>query len=447
MSQPPPDVQNPPRALPLKHYSANYKPISNLGLGSFGLVVLARKTAHYRYLPEKINTLMNPIAGYTDFNLQLVAVKTMNKRLPRLKDYTKIKEVRFILAIPSHVNLVFVHEMFIDDVSFKLHIVMETMDQNLYQFMKLRRGQLFSENSVKSILAQILAGVRHIHRHGYFHRDLKPENVLVSYNGLKQTGNTRLSQYSVKLADYGLARSVENKKPYTAYVSTRWYRLPEILLRQKQYSRPVDIWAFGTVAAEIASFRPLFPGTNELDMTYRILEVLGLPYAVHGMTNYGGTWDEAPYLARNLGITLPFLTGAKLSQVVPRSDLAALRDVVQACLTWDPAQRIDVERLCKMPFFCGTVVNPYEETRAERSPRSERSPRRAGSVLLKKLANQLSPYDKERLHPEVAHKTSQSTFPGSHGLGDLVMLRRVRMEYCSSIELEIDDGKKENWFF
>ena len=51
----------------------------------------------------------------------------------------------------------------------------------------------------------------------------------------------------------------------TAYVSTRWYRSPEILLRQKWYSRPIDIWAFGAVAVETANFVPLFPGSNELD--------------------------------------------------------------------------------------------------------------------------------------------------------------------------------------
>jgi len=49
-------------------------------------------------------------------------------------------------------------------------------------------------------------------------RDLKPENLLVA-------GET------VKICDFGLAREVRSRPPYTDYVATRWYRAPEILLK------------------------------------------------------------------------------------------------------------------------------------------------------------------------------------------------------------------------
>ncbi|GMM38127.1 protein kinase [Saccharomycopsis crataegensis] len=364
----PPDIHTPPKHIPLKSLKARYHVISNLGNGSFGSVVLAKRAESYQYSADKMSTLMNPIAGCTDLSTPLVAIKTMNKTLPKLKDYTKVKEVKFILSIPSHVNLVFIHEMFVDNVDFKLHIVMETMDQNLYQFMRFRKGQLFSENSVKSILAQILAAVGHIHKHGYFHRDLKPENILISYNSSKNgyypqvPGQFRPPSYIVKLADYGLARNIDNKRPYTAYVSTRWYRSPEILLRQKHYSRPIDIWAFGAVAAEVTSFRPLFPGNNELDQTCKILEVLGSPYMVDDNIPLGGFWADAQVLANKLGFQLPYSPGIRIENIIQRPELAQLRDVVKACLTWDPNLRIDVERLCRMPYFCGTIVNPYSES-------------------------------------------------------------------------------------
>ena len=72
-----------------------------------------------------------------------------------------------------------------------------------------------------------------MHKHGYFHRDMKPENLLV--NGPDM----------VKIADFGLAREIRSRPPYTDYVSTRWYRAPEVLLRSTTYSAPIDIWAVG----------------------------------------------------------------------------------------------------------------------------------------------------------------------------------------------------------
>ena len=49
---------------------------------------------------------------------------------------------------------------------------------------------------------------------GFFHRDLKPENLLCSGPEL------------VKIADFGLAREIRSRPPYTDYVSTRWSVLP-----------------------------------------------------------------------------------------------------------------------------------------------------------------------------------------------------------------------------
>ena len=59
-----------------------------------------------------------------------------------------------------------------------------------------------------------------MHKHGYFHRDMKPENLLCMGPDL------------IKIADFGLAREIRSRPPYTDYVSTRWYRAPEVLLRR-----------------------------------------------------------------------------------------------------------------------------------------------------------------------------------------------------------------------
>jgi serine/threonine protein kinase len=65
---------------------------------------------------------------------------------------------------------------------------------------------------------------------------LKPQNLLIDKSG------------SIKLADFGLARAFGVPiRTLTHEVLTLWYRAPEILLGQKEYSTPVDIWSIGCI--------------------------------------------------------------------------------------------------------------------------------------------------------------------------------------------------------
>lgn len=58
------------------------------------------------------------------------------------------------------------------------------------------------------------------------------------------------------------------------------YRAPEVLLRSSVYSSPIDIWAVGSIMAELYTLRPLFPGTSEVDEIFKICQVLGTPKKV-----------------------------------------------------------------------------------------------------------------------------------------------------------------------
>jgi serine/threonine protein kinase len=82
---------------------------------------------------------------------------------------------------------------------------------------------------------------------------------------------------TVKLADFGLVREIRAIPPFTEYVSTRWYRSPEVLLHSKNYNSPMDIWAMGAIMAELYTGVPLFPGINEKDQLQKIFGVLGCP--------------------------------------------------------------------------------------------------------------------------------------------------------------------------
>lgn len=61
----------------------------------------------------------------------------------------------------------------------------------------------------------------------------------------------------------------------TDYVATRWYRAPELLVGDKQYGAPVDIWAIGCVFAELLTNQPLWPGKSEADQLFLIRKTFG----------------------------------------------------------------------------------------------------------------------------------------------------------------------------
>ena len=131
---------------------------------------------------------------------------------------------------------------------------------------------------------QIFQGLAFMHKHGFFHRDIKPENMLCK-------GDT------VKIADFGLAREIRSRPPFTDYVSTRWYRAPEVLLRSPVYNSPIDQFACGCIMAELFTLRPLFPGSSEADQIYKICSVLGSPTAKN--------WPEGLKLAAKMNFRFP----------------------------------------------------------------------------------------------------------------------------------------------
>lgn len=72
-----------------------------------------------------------------------------------------------------------------------------------------------------------------------------------------------------------MAKEVRSKPPFTEYVSTRWYRSPEVILKSKNYNSPIDVFAVGAIMAELYNNKPIFPGKSEYDQLKKICEILG----------------------------------------------------------------------------------------------------------------------------------------------------------------------------
>jgi protein kinase len=169
----------------------------------------------------------------------------MKKKYYSWEECINLREVKSLRRM-NHPNIVKLKEVIRENDM--LFFVFEYMECNLYQLMKTR-GKPFSETEVRNWCFQIFQALSHMHQRGYFHRDLKPENLLVT-------------KELIKIADFGLAREISSEPPYTEYVSTRWYRAPEVLLQATVYNAAVDMWAMGAIIAELFSLRPLFPGSR-----------------------------------------------------------------------------------------------------------------------------------------------------------------------------------------
>jgi meiosis induction protein kinase IME2/SME1 len=295
----------------------------------------------------------------------------MKKEFHSFAPCLELREVVFLRTLPPHQHLVPALDIFLDPFSKKLHICMEYMDGNLYQLMKARDHKQLDVASVKSILFQIMQGLEHIHAHHFFHRDIKPENILVSTSAQQDSGTSfrRYSAmvtppstppaYTVKIADFGLARETHSKLAYTTYVSTRWYRAPEVLLRAGEYSAPVDIWAIGAMAVEIATLKPLFPGGNEVDQVWRVCEIMGSPgnwYNKAGARVGGGDWREGTRLAGKLGFSFPKMAPHSMDTILqPPQWPASLSHFVTWCLMWDPKSRPTSTQALAHEFFTDAV--------------------------------------------------------------------------------------------
>ncbi|SBS83455.1 mitogen-activated protein kinase 2, putative (MAPK2) [Plasmodium ovale curtisi] len=244
----------------------NYEIKHLIGRGSYGFVYLA----------------------YDKKTRKNVAIKKVNRMFEDLIDCKRIlREITILNRLRSN-YVIKLHDLIIPEDLLKfdeLYIVLEIADSDLKKLFKT--PIYLTEEHVKTILYNLLLGEKYIHESGIIHRDLKPANCLLNQD------------CSVKICDFGLARTIncekdihivkdleekeENEEPgphnknikkqLTSHVVTRWYRAPELILLQENYTNSIDMWSTGCIFAELLNMIeshinnptdrfPLFPGSS-----------------------------------------------------------------------------------------------------------------------------------------------------------------------------------------
>ena len=149
------------------------------------------------------------------------------------------KEVK-ILKLCNHSNIVTFDNTYIQGET--MWLVMEFCGGGAVS--DLLRFRALKEPEIAVVLRESLLGLSHLHQQRVLHRDMKSANLLLTLQG------------TIKLADFGVSKILENKNNKTkTFVGTPHWMAPEIV-QGKEYDERCDLWSIGIVGIELAEQNP-----------------------------------------------------------------------------------------------------------------------------------------------------------------------------------------------
>uniref|UniRef100_A0A8B9WW17 Cyclin-dependent kinase 9 n=1 Tax=Bos mutus grunniens TaxID=30521 RepID=A0A8B9WW17_BOSMU len=297
-----------------------YEKLAKIGQGTFGEVFKAK----HRKTGQKVA-------------LKKVLMENEKEGFP----ITALREIK-ILQLLKHENVVNLIEICRTKASpynrckGSIYLVFDFCEHDLAGLLSNVLVK-FTLSEIKRVMQMLLNGLYYIHRNKILHRDMKAANVLITRDGV------------LKLADFGLARAfslAKNSQPnrYTNRVVTLWYRPPELLLGERDYGPPIDLWGAGCIMAEMWTRSPIMQGNTEQHQLALISQLCGsiTPEVWPNVDKY------------ELFEKVELVKGQK-RKVKDRlkayvRDPYAL-DLIDKLLVLDPAQRIDSDDALNHDFF------------------------------------------------------------------------------------------------
>ncbi|GMG20970.1 unnamed protein product [Ambrosiozyma monospora] len=292
--------------------TTRYTDLNPVGMGAFGLVCSANDTLTNQSVA--IKKVMKP------FSTAVLAKRT----------YRELKLLNHL----RHENLISLEDIFLSPLE-DIYFVTELQGTDLHRLLTSRP---LEKQFIQYFLYQILRGLKYVHSAGVIHRDLKPSNILINEN------------CDLKICDFGLARIQDLHM--TGYVSTRYYRAPEIMLTWQKYDTEVDIWSAACIFAEMIEGTPLFPGKDHVDQFSIITELLGSP---------PGDVVDTICSENTLKFvqSLPHREPIPLSQRFEGVEPEAI-DLLSKMLVFDPRKRITAAEALEHPYLA-----PYHDSSDE----------------------------------------------------------------------------------
>ncbi|MGW2472493.1 protein kinase domain-containing protein [Streptomyces sp. NPDC001665] len=213
---------------------SRYRLLDLIGRGGMGEVWRARDEALGRQVAVKC---LKPMSAQHD------------------EDHTRIVRERFrrearVAAALQHRGVTVVHDF--GEYEGVLYLVMELLDgRNLSQLLEDNAQHPLPVDDIVDIAEQVADALGYTHQQGIVHRDLKPANIM------------RLSDGTVKICDFGIARPGHGI-PVTSRLTgvgiamgTPHYMSPE-QISGGQVDHRSDLYSLGCVLYEIATGAPPF---------------------------------------------------------------------------------------------------------------------------------------------------------------------------------------------
>uniref|UniRef100_A0A8C6AQA2 Stress-activated protein kinase JNK n=1 Tax=Monodon monoceros TaxID=40151 RepID=A0A8C6AQA2_MONMO len=283
-----------------------------------------------------------------------VAVKKLSRPFQNQTHAKRAYRELVLLKCVNHKNIISLLNVFTPQKTLEefqdVYLVMELMDANLCQVIHME----LDHERMSYLLYQMLCGIKHLHSAGIIHRDLKPSNIVVK------------SDCTLKILDFGLARTACTNFMMTPYVVTRYYRAPEVILGMG-YKENVDIWSVGCIMGELVKGCVIFQGTDHIDQWNKVIEQLGTPSA--------DFMKKLQPTVRNYVENRPKYPGIKFEELFPdwifpseserdKIKTSQARDLLSKMLVIDPDKRISVDEALRHPYI--TVW--YDPAEAEAPP-------------------------------------------------------------------------------
>ena len=257
---------------------------------------------------------------------------------------TALREIRILKQL-KHDHIVDLLEVFREDN--RIFLVFEQLNRTILDELQGRKDYSGIEPlEAKKIIWQMLKACDFMHSHNIVHRDFKPENMLLSRNGV------------LKICDFGFARqlthaNITEKVPLTEYVSTRWYRAPELLVGAPTYTHAVDVWAIGCIFVELVTGSAIFSGDSDFEMLKMIIKMFTgsekLPDELRSVFDRNNMFKniKLPKDDETAEFNFDNSLESKLAFLQSNSAISFARE----CLRIDPTQRPTAEQLLEHDYF------------------------------------------------------------------------------------------------